>query len=317
MRCIDGASASTGTHTSCIAVRSDDRNDSNHRLTSGIRHSGFRVATPAAIVAVYDCRARSPSPSVDDSSSSTSSSCSSSSSSSFLPPLSLPPSLLSSSLSTFTFLPYVPPRTCGPASSSPSSVSSRHFSLPRDRVLPLSSCAIFRSYPSLSLALLPISLTPLVSPSRFLRLIRSYVPSPSRSLARSWSLPSSRSPALDPTRYRPHSRAQRRDRDICICIRVCTVRRRRRRSRSRSRSRHCSREAAAHSLDSAAPREVLKSHNCDIYIRATLTTRDRPPTGDTARILSGRANERTNERTCERTFAYLRGDYAIECYTRL
>lgn len=70
-------------------------------------------------------------------------------------------------------------------------------------------------------------------------------------------------------------------------------------------------------LDSAAPREVLKSHNCDIYIRATLTTRDRPPTGDTARILSGRANERTNERMCERTFAYLRGDYAIECYTRL
>lgn len=51
-------------------------------------------------------------------------------------------------------------------------------------------------------------------------------------------------------------------------------------------------------LDSAAPREVLKSHNCDIYIRATLTTRDRPPTGDTARILSGRANERTNERMC-------------------
>lgn len=42
----------------CIAVPSDDRNDSNHRLTSGIRHSGFRVATPAAIVAVYDCRVR-------------------------------------------------------------------------------------------------------------------------------------------------------------------------------------------------------------------------------------------------------------------
>lgn len=49
------------THRVYIAVRSDDRNDSNHRLTSGIRHSGFRVATPAAIVAVYDCRARSPS----------------------------------------------------------------------------------------------------------------------------------------------------------------------------------------------------------------------------------------------------------------
>ena len=48
-------------YTSCIAVQSDDRNDSNHRLTSGIRHSSFRVATPAAIVAVYDCRARSPS----------------------------------------------------------------------------------------------------------------------------------------------------------------------------------------------------------------------------------------------------------------
>lgn len=46
-------------YASCIAVQSDDRNDSNHRLTSGIRHSRFRVATPAAIVAVYDCRARS------------------------------------------------------------------------------------------------------------------------------------------------------------------------------------------------------------------------------------------------------------------
>lgn len=127
--CGGGASASPSTHThtththvytyaSCIAVRSDDRNDSNHRLTSGIRHSGFRVATPAAIVAVYDCRARSPSPSVDDSSSSTTtttitSSSASFASSSFLPPSS--PGFFSLSLpsSTFTFLPHVPPRTRG------------------------------------------------------------------------------------------------------------------------------------------------------------------------------------------------------------
>lgn len=59
-RCAHDDGASVSRYTSCIAVQSDDRNDSNHRLTSGIRHSSFRVATPAAIVAVYDCRARSP-----------------------------------------------------------------------------------------------------------------------------------------------------------------------------------------------------------------------------------------------------------------
>lgn len=128
--------------TSCIAVQSDDRNDSNHRLTSGIRHSSFRVATPAAIVAVYDCRARSPSLSV-----------------------------------------------------APSSAPSR--------------ASLLSSRFALSLALL-------LGPSTLLAL------SPHHRLAVFLlvSLPPARSSALDPTRYRPHSRVQRRGRDICICIRV-------------------------------------------------------------------------------------------------
>lgn len=132
-------------YASCIAVQSDDRNDSNHRLTSGIRHSRFRVATPAAIVAVYDCRARSLS-------------------------LSFPLFYRAFSLVLCLLLAYTP---------APSTV----YTLP---LLVLSSplCPIV-------VVLLLVSLPGLLP--RF---------------------------ALDPTRYRPHSRVQRRGRDICICIGV-------------------------------------------------------------------------------------------------
>lgn len=148
-RCAHDDGASVGRYTSCIAVQSDDRNDSNHRLTSGIRHSSFRVATPAAIVAVYDCRARSP-PS---------------------------PSLLFISL-LFSFLRLRMFRVC---------VRARALHRPRPPALLALSSSLCPTSSSFFLFLWPRS---------------------------------ARSSALDPTRYRPHSRVQRRGRDICICIRV-------------------------------------------------------------------------------------------------
>lgn len=143
-------------YTLYIVARSDDRNDSNHRLTSGIRHSGFRVATPAAIVAVYDCRARSPSPSANDSSSSSSSSFISSS----------PPCLLVS-FSLPLYPVFVPTRTRGRSDFLVPQpflrVSSPRFSLPRLR----------------SFLFSPRSLAPCLSPFLSPRYLSSY---PSRPL---------------------------------------------------------------------------------------------------------------------------------------
>lgn len=86
-------------------------------------------------------------------------------------------------------------------------------------------------------------------------------------------------------------------------------------------------------LDSALHREVLKSHNCDIYIRATLTTRAiaRRQVTQHAFFWSERASERTKERTkermsectCARSQArthgrlFTRGLCNRECYIRL
>ena len=171
-----------------IAVRSDDRNDSNHRLTSGIRHSDFRVATPAAIVAVYDCRARSPSLSHTES-----------------VLLFLAPPLLSLSLS-HSHRPVLALTQVNPASSSLHLASLLVLSL---------SLAIFRSisfslsHPFFSYLSLPFS-----SRISFLFPLSRSLPSSLHSLThsflhiRSRSLPTSRWFALDPTRYRPHSRAQ-------------------------------------------------------------------------------------------------------------
>lgn len=167
------------THRVYIAVRSDDRNDSNHRLTSGIRHSGFRVATPAAIVAVYDCRARSPSLFTD--------------------------MFFFLQLLHFSSPLFRPLRLAlAPARANPASSSLRISTL-----LALSlSLAISRTVsPSLYLAILRISLTRSSRISFLFPLSRSLARSPS-SFTRSRSLPTSRWSALDPTRYRPHSRAQ-------------------------------------------------------------------------------------------------------------
>lgn len=214
-RCTSAA----GAHR-CIAVRSDDRNDSNHLLTSGIRHSGFRVATPAAIVAVYDCRARSPSPSRQRFFSSF--------------PLLLLLLLLPSLLFISIFLP-LPARGSGFLVSPQSPLLDlKPFLFPRD----------------VSLRVFLAHLSPY--PSHLLSTYLLHISSVSFALARLFTLPPARSPrpllssrrsALNPTRYRPHSPAQRRDRDICICIRVCTVRHRRRR--------RCNREVAR--SDSVAP----------------------------------------------------------------
>lgn len=175
------------THRVYIAVRSDDRNDSNHRLTSGIRHSGFRVATPAAIVAVYDCRARSPTLSHR------------------LVLLVLQLFHLVSSLSLAL------PRSRSYPGESGFLVSLRVSTLlVLSFSLAIFSLGIFLSispfFSHLSLPLFPLS------PSRFLRPVRSRTSPPfSRSLPRSLPVSPpylSRWSALDPTRYRPHSRAQ-------------------------------------------------------------------------------------------------------------
>lgn len=185
-----------------MAVRSDDRNDSNHRLTSGIRYSGFRVATPEAIVAVYDCRARS-------------------SSSFTLFPTNDSSSLLSLLL-FFLFLSFY--LVFFPTCRLDCFVSLRLFSIrpfpfPCNLSLRLSlSLSLFLSLPFLSI---PLNHSPRISFSFPLSRSRSYISFLFLSFARFWSLPTSRWSALDPTRYRPHSRAQRRGKDIYVYAFAC------------------------------------------------------------------------------------------------
>lgn len=118
--------------------------------------------------------------------------------------------------------------------------------------------------PSISPFFVSLSPTLPVSPSCFLCPARLHVSS-LPSLAPGLSLPTSRWSALDPTRYRPHSRAQMtRQRYMYMHSRV-------HRSPPQPLPSPLQSRSAARTI--ALLREVLKSHNCDIHIR---DTRDRP-----------------------------------------